>query len=183
LSDIAIINDILNGDKEKYSILMNRYHNEIFKYIYNMVDNVEVTNDLVQEIFFKIYKKLNQYDQEKASFRTWIYRVTGNFVINYKKSKAYRYNQNKVLYDDKINKSDTEIEKEVIVNEKITEIQRVMEMVLKPKHYQIMALHYFSNLTVKEISETTKIPLKTIYKAINSSIAKIKKEVKVDEIQ
>jgi len=52
-----------------------------------------------------------------------------------------------------------------------------MKQVLSIKHQHIVSLHYFSGLTVKEISETMTIPEKTIYKALKTSIEKIKKEV------
>ena len=179
LDDILIIKEVLNGNKNEYSMLMNKYHNEIFKYVYNMVNNYQETEDLLQEIFFKVYKNLNKYNSDKASFRTWLYRISKNYVINYLKSAHNKINRNNLLYDDDINKSEENIETQAVQNDQIDRIIAVMEKVLKPKHQEIMQLYYFSNLTVKEISETMNIPDKTIYKAINSSIEKIKKEVDI----
>ena len=179
MDDILIIKEVLNGNKNEYSMLMNKYHNEIFKYVYNMVNNYQETEDLLQEIFFKVYKNLNKYNSDKASFRTWLYRISKNYVINYLKSAHNKINRNNLLYDDEINKSEENIETQAVQNDQIDRIIAVMEKVLKPKHQEIMQLYYFSNLTVKEISETMNIPDKTIYKAINSSIEKIKKEVDI----
>ena len=77
--------------------------------------------------------------------------------------------------------SSSSIEEDIVKDEKIDQIKLAMEKLLKPKHKEIMYLYYFSGLTVKEISNTKKIPEKTIYKAIKTSIDKLKKEVILDE--
>ncbi len=183
MKDIRLINDILNGDKNKYEVIMDRYHNELFKYIYNMTGNVTDTEDLLQDVFIKVYHNLYKYDSTKAAFRTWLYRVTTNLVYNYFSSAEYRRKQSTYSYDDTINQSRDNVEENTVVEKQIEEIVKAMKKVLKKKHYNIMMLHYFSQLTVKEISGTMDVPEKTIYKAIKSSIAKIKKEVNVsDEI-
>lgn len=176
MDDNQIINRILNGDKNLYSILMEKYHNELFKYVYNLVYNYENTEDLLQEVFLKLYNNLKKYNPAKASFRTWMYRITSNHVINYLKSADYR-NNNNLEYQDYYSATSDDVERDLIKEEQINSILKIMSSILKPKHYQIMILHYFSELTVKEISETILIPEKTIYKAIKSSIAKIKEEV------
>jgi RNA polymerase sigma-70 factor (ECF subfamily) len=183
LKDIRLINDILNGDQDKYAVIMEKYHNELFKYIYNLTGNVNDTEDLLQEVFIKIYQNLVRYDASRSSFRTWMYRITTNHCYNHFKSAQYRHKQKTSVYDDDINQASDDVEKNTVVNKQIEEILAVMQRVLKTKHYQIMMLHYFSQMSVKEISETMAVPEKTIYKAIKSSIEKIKKEVNVsDEI-
>ncbi len=177
MEDFEIIKQVLEEDKNKYALLIDKYHNELFKYVYNMTNSYGETEDLLQEIFFKIYKSLKKYDRKKASFRTWMYRIAKNYVLNHLQSARVRLKNNTYEYDDNINKSKEDVEETAVKNDQITRILEVMRQVLSPKHYEIMHLHYFSNLTVKEISETLEIPDKTIYKAIKVSVEKIKKEV------
>ncbi len=177
MNDNELIEKILSGDKDLYARLMDKYHNEIFKYVYNMVYNYNQTEDLLQEIFFKLYKSLKKFDPAKASFRTWLYRVSKNHVINYLKSANHRMNSQVFEYDDNINQSEENIEDRAVNDNQISLVLNAMERILSPKHFEIMHLHYFSNLTVKEISETLNIPDKTVYKAIKVSVEKLKKEV------
>ncbi len=177
MNDNELIEKILSGDKDLYARLMDKYHNEIFKYVYNMVYNYNQTEDLLQEIFFKLYKSLKKFDSTKASFRTWLYRVSKNHVINYLKSANHRMNSQVFEYDDNINQSEENIEDRAVNDNQISLVLNAMERILSPKHFEIMHLHYFSNLTVKEISETLNIPDKTVYKAIKVSVEKLKKEV------
>lgn len=176
-SDIDIISEILNGKKDYFSVLMEKYYNEIFKYVYNVFGNYETTEDVLQDLFLKTYKNLKKYDSNKASFRTWLYRITTNHTLNFLNSKDYRNNHTNSTYEEASFKSNNNVEEDIIKDEKINLIKRLIEKLLKPKHQQIMFLHYFSGLSVKEIAEATDIPEKTIYKAIKTSLDKIKKEV------
>jgi RNA polymerase sigma-70 factor (ECF subfamily) len=176
VEDQKVIQLILQGQKDQYAILMDRYFNELFSFVYNLIGQYQETEDLTQEIFFKTYQSLPKYNKEKASFRTWLYRVASNHTINYLKSSKYRKITSNEL-DLSYLKSETDIEKEIIKQEQMNQIITAMKNVLSEKHQKILALHYFSNFTVKEISEVMNIPDKTIYKALKTSIEKIQKEV------
>ena len=176
-TDIEIIEEILNGKNDYFSVLMEKYHNEIFKYVYNILGSYESTEDVLQEIFLKTFKNLKKYDSIKASFRTWLYRISTNHTLNYVNSKDYRNSHSNSIYEEATIKSNSNIEADIVKEEKINYIKTLIKKLLKPKHQEIMYLHYFSGLTVKEIGETTLIPEKTIYKAIKTSIDKIQKEV------
>ncbi|QWB99401.1 RNA polymerase sigma factor [Mycoplasmatota bacterium] len=177
MDDALIIEKILASNKNEYALLMDKYYKELFKYIYNMTNNYETTEDLLQEVFIKVFNQLHKFNPDKASFRTWIYRISHHHTINFLKKKSNQLNLYTYEYDDSINQASEDVEEKTVKDEQINIIQKAMEKVLKPKHYEIMALHYFSDLSVKEISRTTGIPLKTVYKAIESSVKKIKKEV------
>lgn len=174
--DVKIIRRILRGEKDLYAMLMEKYHKELFSYIYNLVGQVQTTEDLLQDIFLKIYRKLHKFDEEKAGFRTWMYRIAHNHVINHlKSSKVQLYSSN--IEEIDVLEADEDIEDAMIREEKINQVIKAIEKRLKKKHKDIMYLHYFSGLSVKEVSEVLDIPDKTIYHAIDSSIAKIKEEV------
>lgn len=174
--DIKIIELVLNGKKDHFSTLMEKYHNEIFSFVFNMLGNYQETEDTIQEIFIKTFKNLSKYDHDKSSFRTWLYRISSNHTINYLNSSYYKKKSksevNLTYIEDESN-----IEETVIKEKQIEQIVSTMKKVLTVKHQKILALHYFSGLTVKEISSTLEIPEKTIYKALKTSIEKIKKEV------
>ena len=180
-NDNQIIKHVLSGKNDYFSILMEKYHNEIFKYVYNILGNYQTTEDLLQEIFMKVFKNISKFDSSKAIFRTWLYRISSNHTMNYLNSKTYKNTFGYSIYEEETIGSDGDIESDIVKDEKINNIKRIMDKLLKPKHKEIMYLHYFSGLTVKEIGETTEIPEKTIYKAISTSVEKIKKEVALHE--
>lgn len=176
MDDKQVIQQVLQGNHDQYEVLMDRYHNEMFSFVFNMVGQYQDTEDLVQEIFYKTYQSLSKYDSDKASFRTWLYRIASNHTINHVNSKYYRHKTSSDVDVDLL-KDDTDIEAETIRDEQLNAIVQAMRKVLIKKHQKILSLHYFSGLTVQEISETLDIPDKTIYKALKTSIEKIKQEV------
>lgn len=178
--DIKIINYVLEGKTDYFGTLMNKYHNEIYSFVFNMLGNYDETEDLVQEIFIKTYNSLESYNFTKSAFRTWLYRIASNHCINYLKSSAYK-RQTKNELDVSFIIDDSDIEAEVIKEKQIKQILEVMKKRLSQKHQKILILHYFSGLSVKEISTALEIPEKTIYKALKSSIEKIKEEVTIYE--
>jgi RNA polymerase sigma-70 factor (ECF subfamily) len=176
MDDNQTISNILSGDKDAYGLLMNRYHNEVFSFVYQMIGQYQKTEDIVQDIFIKVYKNLSKFNSTKASFRTWLYRIANNHTINVLKSTSYKNNQSSLEFQDYQEASSENIESELIKDEQIKKILSAMQRVLKPKHQKIVTLHYFSGLSVKEIREVTGVPDKTIYHALQSSIDKIKKQ-------
>lgn len=176
MDDKQVIIDILNGNRDRYSVLMDKYHNEIFSFVFNMLGNYQDTEDIVQEIFFKTYQALPKYNYKKAGFRTWLYRIASNHTINFLNLAHNRYNSISEVDVDLL-MDDTNIEQEIIKDEQMNTILQAMKRILSTKHQNIVSLHYFSGLSVKEISEALEIPEKTIYKALKTSIEKLQKEV------
>ena len=174
--DQVTIEYVLAGKTDHFATLMNKYHNEIFSFIFNMLGNYDDTEDLLQEIFLRVYENLSKYDKEKSSFRTWLYRVASNYTLNYLKSSRYK-KRVKQKVNIELLQDDTDIYEEAIKDQQIKLVIAAMKKLLSPKHQKILILHYFSGFTVKEISEVLEMPDKTIYKALHSSIEKIKKKV------
>ena len=178
--DVDVINNVLQGKTDHFGILMNKYHNEIFSFTFNMVGNYDDTEDLIQDIFIKVYNNLKKYNPQKASFRTWLYRISSNQTLNYLKSSYYKGKVKSEL-DLTFLQDEVDIEQEVIKETQIKEVIRIMKKRLSEKHQKILILHYFSGLSVKEIGFTLEILEKTIYKALKTSINKIKEEVTINE--
>ncbi|MEC9485567.1 MAG: sigma-70 family RNA polymerase sigma factor [Candidatus Izemoplasma sp.] len=180
MTDQEIIHEVLSNNKDAFALIMDRYHNELFKYVYNMTGNVETTEDLLQEIFMKIYQALSDFDADKASFRTWMYRIAMYHTYNYFNRKAVKHIDEYIEVDLSLLTADEDIIDDVIKEDQLDRILDIIKTILKPKHQKIMLLHFLSGLSVKEISQTLDIPDKTIYKAIKTSIEKIKKEVQAN---
>lgn len=166
-----------NNAQINFDDLVNNHYEEIFHYIRKQTNSTEDAKDLTQEVFMKIYNKLNTYNSEKASVRTWIYRISHNHVINHFK-KAYKKHELKVddMFLDYFNNSEDVLEQFIQIDDSITIVQ-TMERILNSKHLKIMNLYFFSNLTKDEISVSLNIPVKTIYNTINLSIKKIRNEL------
>jgi RNA polymerase sigma-70 factor (ECF subfamily) len=147
--------------------------------VYKQVNNIEDAKDLTQDIFLKVYEKYSSFNPAKASVRTWLYRIAHNIVINnFKKS----YNKYKVNISDEVLDSLTDnsnILAIMVEKERVKDITSLMNKYLNSKHLRIMYLYFFSELSVKEISQDLHIPTKTVGNIINLSIKKIQEKLEV----
>jgi len=62
--------------------LIRKYYNEIFAYAYKQISDRETALDLTQEIFIAVLRSLHTYDSGRAAFRTWLYRIATNKIID-----------------------------------------------------------------------------------------------------
>jgi RNA polymerase sigma factor (sigma-70 family) len=85
--DNTLIEAILNGDKTALGNLLRRHQDFIYNIALKMLNNIADAEDATQEILIKILTQLSKYDKTKAQFRTWLYRITFNHVLNMKKNQ------------------------------------------------------------------------------------------------
>lgn len=85
--DNTLIDKVLNGDRASLNTLLSRHQDFIYNVALKMLNNVADAEDVTQEILIKIVTQLAKYDRTKAQFRTWLYRITFNHVLNMKKNQ------------------------------------------------------------------------------------------------
>ncbi|PKN74160.1 MAG: hypothetical protein CVU52_06845 [Deltaproteobacteria bacterium HGW-Deltaproteobacteria-10] len=90
-SDVDYIKRALEGDAAALEALILRHQSWIFNIALNMTGDIHRAEDITQEILIKTIAKLSTYDEEKAAFRTWLYRIVANHVINMRESKKEQF--------------------------------------------------------------------------------------------
>ncbi len=89
--DRALVFRCLRGDEAAWSELVNAYDRLVLNHSYRFTGRRDVAEDLTQDIFLRAYRNLDSFRAESASFRTWLFRVTRNLLIDYHR-KEHRYN-------------------------------------------------------------------------------------------
>lgn len=152
--------------------IMTDYGQDIMQLTYSYVVNTALAEDLTQEIFVKCYHSLSRFEG-RSSIKTWLWRIAINHCKDYLKSWHHR----KVLlaYEkapEPISSRDT-VEQAVIRSE---EDKKLIEEVLKlpVKYREPIYLHYFEELSVKEIATLTGIKNNTIKTRMRRAIAMLK---------
>jgi RNA polymerase sigma-70 factor (ECF subfamily) len=151
--------------------------NEVYKdykeYVYNVVNkklryNSEEIEDICQDVWIRIYRKLHQFDESKGVLQGWIYRITSNqvyFFFNKKKDckevNCLNTDYFDLLSSDVINYSEAfKGEKELIQKQKIELIKRKSsELATSAK--EIFRLYHFEGLKHEEIAEVKGISIST----------------------
>ncbi len=86
MTDHEIIKEILAGNINQYTKLVDKYKDKIFRTCIGYVHDEEEANDLTQETFINAYQKLNTF-QFHAQFSTWLYRIAINLSLNHIRSR------------------------------------------------------------------------------------------------
>ena len=81
LDDAAVVAEFLTGEERAFEELVDRYQSRLIGFVYRTVGDRERAEDLVQEVFIRVYRHLHRFDPAKK-FSTWIYTIASNLAKN-----------------------------------------------------------------------------------------------------
>jgi RNA polymerase sigma-70 factor (ECF subfamily) len=81
-SDLHLIRAVAQKDTEAFKTLMQKYQERIYRTVFRFTGDVEVSKDLTQDIFLKVFRSADTYSPN-AQFFTWLYRITVNHCLNF----------------------------------------------------------------------------------------------------
>lgn len=81
LDDSAVVSAFLEGEERAFAELVERYQNRLLNFVYRTVGDRERAEDLVQEVFIRVYRHLHRFDRSKK-FSTWVYTIASNLAKN-----------------------------------------------------------------------------------------------------
>ncbi len=90
MNETELINHILDGDKNAYRQIIEKYQHMVFRVCMGFIHEKEQANDLTQEIFLNAFIKLESF-RGKSAFSTWLYRIAVNTNLNYLRKVGNRY--------------------------------------------------------------------------------------------
>lgn len=168
-------------DEDAFYVLMKRYEPLLLRYIHRMTQiNREEAEDLLQDIFIKVYRNLNGFDIN-LKFSTWVYRIAHNEIISqYRKTRRDRFTFELDDERDEISSlvnflsGTLNLEAEYLNREKSTEVTTALSE-LAPKYREILVLRYFEELSYEEISDILQKPSGSVATLLNRAREKFKK--------
>lgn len=154
--------------------VFNLYHNKIESLIYSKVSDVYLAQDLTSEVFLKIYKKLDSYDEEKASIGTWIYTIANNTVIDYFRTrKVTEEVPEEVASMDEV---DEEIMREDMLKSLAIALKKLSE-----KERDVIILRYYDDMSLKDISEKMGISYAYAKVLHAKAISNLRESIDIDD--
>lgn len=172
-------------DQLYFSCLIKRYEKPLWRYI-RRISNLsgEDAEDVLQEVFIKIYQNLNNFDP-KLKFSSWAYRITHNEVISNFRKRKIRPQTLSYEFDEAIINniaSDFDIKKEMDNKFLRDNISKILQK-LDNKYAQILILKYLENKTYQEISDILQSPGGTIATLLHRAKKKFAKELAKQNIK
>ncbi len=150
---------VLKKDDKAFTILYDMYSKNLYGVIYNLIKDKEEAEDVLQEVFVKIWKNIETYNETKGRFFTWILNIARNTTIDKLRSKGFNNSQKNLSSDNFVHLLDDSNKLTNMID--TIGIQEFVKK-LKPKCIQIIDLLFFKGYTQQEASDELEIPLGTV---------------------
>ena len=150
---------LLRKEERAFTQLYDMYSKSLFSIITNLIKDREEAEDVLQEVFVKIWKNIDTYNQSKGRLYTWMLNIARNTTIDKLRSKGFNNSQKNLSSDNFVHLLDDSNK----LTNKIDSIGlRDFVNKLKPKCIQLIDLLFFKGFTQQEASEELVIPLGTV---------------------
>ena len=158
-------------DARAFSYLYENYSGALLGIISQIIEDMDLSNDVLQEVFINIWRKIESYDPVKGRLFTWMLNIARNASIDVLRSKSYQNNRN--------NQEITESFSGGFATMKVDEIGLTKVLgKLKTEHRVLIELAYFKGYTHEEISEIEEIPLGTVKTRIRNALLQLREHLK-----
>ena len=152
INDQHYINQIIEGNTNVFSVLVNQYKDLVFTLAYKMLKNKEEAEEVSQDTFVKVFNSLNKFKGE-SKFSTWIYKITYNTCLDrLKKSKK----ETSILYIDDFSEHQVKAIENILdtidENERNQKIQECL-LLLPSEEAFLLTLYYFDDQSIEEIAK------------------------------
>ena len=161
------------GDEQAFSYLYDHYSGSLYSIILQIVKIPETANDVLQDVFINIWRKISSYDPIKGRLFTWMLNIGRNASIDMLRSRAYQNN----LKNQEI--TETVYESDQVSQTPVDSIGLGRYMgKLRPEHRVLIELAYFKGYTQEEIAEIEDIPLGTVKTRIRNALLQLRDYLK-----
>lgn len=167
--------EAMNATQEEKSNIYEQYSKKVKGYLYSQVNDGFLAEDLCEDVFLKVYEKLDAFDDSKASLSTWIFTITRNTLIDY-----YRVRK---VHDEVPEDMPSEdlIETEILNNELLESLADALQK-LDKRERDLIILHYYKGEKLKEIGKMLGISYAYVKILHNKALHKLKKELNIFDV-
>ncbi len=174
-NDLELICDVKNGNVEAFSELVMRYQRLLLRMAVRLTKDLESAEDIVQETFFKVYKKINLFEG-RSSFKSWVYQIALNTAKNSLRSKRYHQSAD----ETQLLATDSNLDGKLLKTSIRDILQQEIEK-LPTKQRTALHLRVFEDLSFKEISEIMECPYDTAKANYRHALIKLKNRFEEDD--
>ena len=174
LDDSGVVSAFLQGEERAFQEMVERYQTRLLNFIYRTIGDRERAEDLVQEVFIRVYRHLHRFDRSKK-FSTWIYTIASNLAKNELRNrsrnplvlfqairKTWQDEDRPLQFEDPSNRPDDLFRKRHLRELVDQSVGRLPE-----HHRQVFILRELEGKSYEEIAEITACNLGTVKSRLN----------------
>ena len=165
MTEAVMIKRLQDHNEDAFDYCYDMYKNLVYFHIIKIVKNKELTEELVQDTFLKMYQNIDKFDGRY--FKAWLLKIAGNLAIS-----EMRKNNVTIEYNDNV------ISQEVIDTFSHNDLMSDLKRILTDDEYLIVVYRIIYNVKTKEIAETFNMPIGTVGWKYNEAMKKANKYFK-----
>jgi RNA polymerase sigma-70 factor, ECF subfamily len=163
-SDAAVMLRVAEGDEASFNFLAEKYHRPMIHFLYRMVGNQAVAEELAQEVFLRVYRARSSYRAE-ARFTTWLYRIATNLAVNYARDTRHERTAQTLYLDQPDVETGTTpdladdeptVEQRLLRDERMAAIRRHV-VALPERQRMAVLMHKYQGMDYRQIGEVLKL--------------------------
>jgi len=163
-SDAAMMLRVAEGDESAFNCLVEKYHRPMIHFLFRMVRNQSIAEELAQEVFLRVYRSRTSYRAE-AKFTTWLYRIATNLAVNHARDTKQERGAKTVYLDSADEETGTtpevaddelNIEERLLRDERMKAIQQHV-MALPERQRMAVLMHKYQGMDYRQIGEVLKL--------------------------
>lgn len=179
-TDIQLILGLREQSPKAQRLTLERYGNDVFAQVARMLPAVEDAEEVYQDVFVKVFRNIDKYDEEKSSLRTWISRIAYNETVTWLRHKR----QAMIYFEDRDGKADllSDAEVEETLGHPNSEMVQLIQSALKllpPDERALITMFYYDEMSMKEIAYVTESIPTTVASKLCRTRKKICKIIKM----
>ena len=170
-SEQELVSLLQQRNNTAFSYLYDNYSGALNGIINQIVPESETANDVLQEVFVSIWRKIESYDPTKGRLFTWMLNIARNASIDKLRSRSYRNSlKNQTLAENVNDPLNLQVIKPVYDN---IGLRKIVSQ-LKEEQRTLIELSYFQGYTHEEIAKVMNIPLGTVKTRIRSALIQLR---------
>lgn len=140
------------GDRAQFEQYYHKYKDKIFTYLMYRVNlDRDVAEDLLMEVFLKAYERFNQYEEEKGAFKSWIFAVAHNHLLNFYRDRKVVDSLEVLEEEGFVVPSKDDVEMNVGVEIEKDNAQEALQC-LNEDEREVIIMRFINELSISEIS-------------------------------
>ncbi|MEK4061490.1 MULTISPECIES: RNA polymerase sigma factor [Paenibacillus] len=175
--DGQLIERIMQKDPDALERLYDRYEQVIYSFAYRIVKDSMAAEEVMQELFLRIWKNAEHFDAAKGKLTTWMFTVTRNIAIDHLRKRSTRVPQQAGSESLEL------IQDQATMTEETARLLMAGEQVraalreLSRDQQQVLDMIYYQGLTQQEAADLASIPPGTVKSRVRLAMKQLQKRL------
>jgi RNA polymerase sigma-70 factor (ECF subfamily) len=172
--DQVLIRRCQAGDDQAFALLFEQYKNLVYRTTYLTLGSAADAEDILQEVFLQVHRSLDSYDPSRGAFSTWLYRITVNRCLNWRRGRSAMDSLEEIGDETK-----AALHSPADRYDENDSVRRALDCLSRKLRVVVVLRHYW-DLSYAEIAEILDLPLGTVKSRLNIGMRQLRDELESD---